>query len=293
VNLTLAEIAKIIKGTVIGKPTKVVSGFSSLYKASPDEISFLNKEISIEDISKIDAGAIICAHYQDTSKLNNLNLILVDNPKLSFSRLIRHIKDDTVEKGVHSSVIIKGEVKIDEDAYVGPNCILGDNVVIGTGCYLQGNVYINDNVYISENVNIGAGTVIGNEGFGYVKNENGNYEKVAHIGKVVIESNVDIGSNVVIDRGMLDETIVGKNSKINNLAHIGHNVIIKKNCLIKAGSIICGSSTIGSNVIIGPGAVINSHVKIGENAFVAMGAVVVKNVEPNSLVMGVPAKSKR
>lgn len=141
------------------------------------------------------------------------------------------------------------------------------------------------------NVSVGANCSIGLPGFENDKAENRESFLFPHIGNVIIESGVEIGSNTCIDRGSLDSTVISKNVKIDNLVHIAHNVIIHKNALIIANAMIGGSTTIGAGSWISPSSSLLNKIEIGEGAIVGMGSVVLKNVEPNAKVAGVPAKN--
>lgn len=151
-------------------------------------------------------------------------------------------------------------------------------------------VCIYPNVRVGKNVIVYSGAVIGSDGFGFAKNEQGKWEKFPHIGGVVIGDDVEIGSNTVIDRGTLDNTIIGQGTKINNLCHIGHNVEIGKNCIIGVGSYLGGSSKVGNDSWIALGAIIRNGIKVGKNVMVGMGSVVTKDIDDNCVVFGVPAK---
>lgn len=139
-------------------------------------------------------------------------------------------------------------------------------------------------------VKIGKNTVIGADGFGYVRQDDGTLLKMPHAGNVIIEENVEIGSNTCIDRAVVGSTIIGAGTKIDNLVHIAHGVKIGKNCLIVAGAVIGGSTEIGDNCFIGINASIKNKVKIGNNVTVGMGAVVLKDVPDGVTVVGNPAR---
>lgn len=143
---------------------------------------------------------------------------------------------------------------------------------------------------IDGSVKIGKGTIIGNDGFGYAREDDGTLLKMPHSGNVVINANVEIGSNTCIDRAVVGSTVIGEGTKIDNLVHIAHGVKIGKNCLIVAGSVIGGSCEIGDNCFIGINASIKNKVKIGNNVTVGMGAVVLKDVHDNVTVVGNPAR---
>lgn len=161
---------------------------------------------------------------------------------------------------------------------------IGDNVVIKNNVSIEGKVIIGNNTIIH------SGVVIGTDGFGYYQNEEGKNIKVPHYGGVVIGEYVEIGANTCIDRGTLDDTVIGNYVKIDNLCHIGHNCVIEDNSSIVALSMLGGSAEISKNSYIAPGVMIKNQLKIGENSLIGMGAVVTKDVEKNKVVAGVPAK---
>ena len=215
--------------------------------------------------------------------------IVVDDSKLAFSKIVREMFYQEQEIGIDDSAKIHKEAQIDNGVYIGPNCIIG-KCKIKNGTVLHGNVFVYDNVEIGENVLVQSGTVIGAEGFGFFKNENNQYEKFPHIGGVIIKKDVEIGSNTVIDRGSLGDTIIGEGTKIDNLVHIAHNVEIGKNVVIIASAEISGSVKIRDNSWIAPGAVVLDRISIGKNVVVGLGAVVIRDIEDNATVVGNPAK---
>lgn len=140
---------------------------------------------------------------------------------------------------------------------------------------------------------IGEGTVIGTDGFGYVRKDDGTLVKMPHAGNVIIEKDVEIGSNTCLDRAVIGSTIIGEGTKIDNLVHIAHGVKIGKNCLIVAGTIIGGSSVIGDNCYLGIGCMIKNKITIGANSFIGMGTVVLCDVPDGEVWVGNPAKFLR
>jgi len=210
---------------------------------------------------------------------------------LLFSRIARDLFVKMPEPGIHNS------------AYIHPEAIIGENVHIGAFCYISkcsigantiilNNVNIEDGVSIGENVYIKNGARIGQTGFGFVKNEMGEWEKFPQIGNVIIEDNVEIGANTCIDRGALSTTTIGYGTKIDNLVQIAHNVRIGRNCIITGNVSIAGSCNIGDNVWIGASSTIKNGLNIGSNTFISMGSVVINNLPPNSDVIGYPAEPK-
>ena len=217
-------------------------------------------------------------------------LIMVDNPKITFARIGNALFKKTVEYGVHPTAFVHPDALVHPRTYIGPFSYIG-RCVIGEGTIIYGHAHLYDNVKIGENVVIHAGTVIGADGFGYLKTESEEYENFPHIGGVVIEDNIEIGANTCVDRGSLGNTIIRRGAKIDNLVHVAHNVEVGENAIIIAHAMIGGSTHIGKNAWIAPTACLRDVISIGENAVIGMGAVVTKNVPNGETWAGVPAKA--
>ena len=186
------------------------------------------------------------------------------------------------------NVLIGKNVKIGSNCLIGHNSIIEKNVSIGNNCSIGSNVIIR-NTLIKSNVHILDGCVIGKKGFGFFADKNSNY-RYPQVGVVIIEDNAEIGCGSTIDRGSLSNTIIGKNTYLDNQIHIAHNVIIGENCIIAGQVGFAGSSTLGNNVMIGGQAGISGHLKIGNNVHIGGGSGVIKNIPNNTKVMGYPAK---
>ena len=186
------------------------------------------------------------------------------------------------------NVLIGKNVKIGKNCLIGHNSILESNVVIGSNCSIGSNVIIRNSI-IKDNVNILDNCVIGKKGFGFFPNNHQNF-KYPHIGMVIINDNAEIGCGSTIDRGSMSNTIIGKNTYLDNQVHIAHNNKIGDNCIIAGQVGFAGSSTLGNNVMIGGQAGISGHLKIGNNVQIGGGSGVIKNIDDNSKVMGYPAK---
>lgn len=193
------------------------------------------------------------------------------------------------DEGIHPTAVIESKIS-GKNVYIGPFVYIGKNVTIGNNCKINSNVSIYGNTVIGNNVIVDSCTVIGADGFGFEKNNSGKWEKFPHIGGVEIHDDVEIGANTCIDRGTLENTVIGKGTKIDNLVHIAHNVTIGTNCVVIAQSLIAGSCVIEDNAYIAMSVCVRNGIKIGKNSVVGMGAVVTKNVSPNITVFGVPAK---
>ena len=211
---------------------------------------------------------------------------ITDNFDVSVENIDKSEFKEKVKFG--KNVLIGKNVNIGSDCLIGHNTIIEKNVVIGNNCSIGSNVIIRNSI-IKNNVHILDGCVIGKKGFGFFPDKNSNF-RYPQIGIVIIEDNAEIGCGSTIDRGSLSNTIIGKNTYLDNQIHIAHNVKIGNNCIIAGQVGFAGSSTLGSNVMIGGQAGISGHLKIGSNVQIGGGSGVIKNIPDNSKVMGYPAK---
>ena len=225
--------------------------------------------------------AIVTAKFYPMSVCDNFDETAIDINKTVFK--------DKVKYG--RNVLIGDNVSIGSNCLIGHNTIIEKNVIIGNNCSIGSNTIIR-NTLIKNNIKILDNCVIGKHGFGFfpIKDKNLRYP---HIGIVLIEDNCEIGCNATIDRGSMSNTIIGKNSYLDNQIHIAHNVKIGDNSIIAGQVGIAGSSTLGNNIKIGGQAGISGHLKIGDNVEIAGGSGVIKNIPNNSKVMGYPAKNIR
>ena len=207
-----------------------------------------------------------------------------------FDTTVEYINNTELKKNVKfgKNVLIGKNVKIGKNCLIGHNTIIEKNVSIGNNCTIGSNVIIRNSL-IKNNVHILDGSVIGKKGFGFFPDKNNNV-RYPQVGVVIIEDNVEIGCGSTIDRGSLSNTIIGKNTYLDNQIHIAHNVKIGENCIIAGQVGFAGSSTLGNNVMIGGQAGISGHIKIGKNVQIGGGSGVIKNISDNSKVMGYPAK---
>ncbi len=212
----------------------------------------------------------------------------IDHPDLTLKKPNKK-KYPSVKFG--NNVLIGGSVKIGKSTIIGSNTILESKVEIGKNCIIGSNIIIKNSI-IGERVVIQDGCKIGQKGFGFIPSKNKNI-KFPHIGKVLIYDDVEIASNCTIDRGSIDDTIIGRNTYLDNQVHIAHNVKIGSNCMIAGQVGFAGSSVIGNNVSIGGQAGISGHLKIGNNVKIGGGSGVVKDIKDNETVMGYPAISFR
>ena len=208
----------------------------------------------------------------------------IDNPDLTLKKPNKK-KYKSVKFG--NNVLIGEKVIIGKCTFVGSNTIIEKNCKIGKNCVIGSNIVIK-NSHIGDRVVLQDGCNIGQKGFGFIPQKEKNL-KMPHIGRVIINDDVEIATNCTIDRGSVDDTVIGKNSYLDNQIHIAHNVKIGSNCMIAGQVGFAGSSKIGNNVSIGGQAGISGHLKIGDNVKIGGGSGVVKDIENNQIVMGYPA----
>jgi UDP-3-O-[3-hydroxymyristoyl] glucosamine N-acyltransferase len=225
--------------------------------------------------------SIITAKFYPNSINDDFDITVEDINKTEFNNLVMNGKNVLIGQNVSigSNCLIGHNTIIEKNVSIGDNCIIGSNTII-RNCLIKNNVRILDNC------------IIGKHGFGFFPNNNKNL-RYPHVGIVVIEENCEIGSGSTIDRGSMSNTIIGKNTYLDNQIHIAHNVRIGDNSIIAGQVGIAGSSIIGKNVKIGGQAGISGHLKIGNNVEIAGGSGVIRDIPDNSKVMGYPAKNIR
>ncbi len=283
-----------------------IKSLESLESAGDHDLTFLNSSKYQELSSKTKAAA--CITTSNLIKFLPEKCIKLDVKNVLFAvthaaRLFYPKADiDFPDENLVPSEDLKNLYK---DVKFGKNILIGKNVKIGKNSSISSNTIIESNVNIGENCVIGSfvsirnslilnnvyiqdGSRIGNKGFGFIPNRNKN-TRTPHVGKVILEDGVEIGANNTIDRGSLSNTIIGKNTFLDNHVHVAHNVQIGKNCMIAAQVGFAGSSIIGDNVLIGGQAGISGHLKIGSNVKIGGGSGVINDIPDNYQVMGYPA----
>lgn len=284
--MKVREIAEFVGGVVHGDSTADIRSVASLSSAGDGQLAFSE---NTERIPVCSAGCLIAPDTLPQDELNRaaIPVIAVRNPKLAFARAAAALHPPKRRAGfVHPTAIISDGARIGSGVYIGAYVTIGADAQIGDGSHLEcgtkigdgvsvgsrsiihPNVVVEDNCYIGNDVVLHAGVVIGADGFGYVRGDDGKYSKFPQIGTVWIEDDVEIGANSCVDRGALGETRVGKGTKIDNLVQVAHNVLIGSNCVVAAHTGISGSVVIEDDCVIGGQVGIADHVRIKKGAVI-------------------------
>jgi UDP-3-O-[3-hydroxymyristoyl] glucosamine N-acyltransferase len=298
----LSEIAKLLNGRLHGQDV-LIEGISTASSPLLNTLIIINRKI----IPKKDEFTAYIIDKKNLIDCSNKPFIEVDDLRLALKILVDvFYPADIIVDRIESTAIVDKTVKLKNPVYIGHytvidrgtlvgknTCIenfvhIGENTSIGSNVRICDSVIINENTVIGDDVTIYSGAAIGSDGFGYIR-EDEKYNKIRHIGNVIIEDNVEIGANTCIDRATLDSTIIGEGTKIDNLVQIGHNVKIGKHCIIIAETGISGSCEIGNNVIIGGQVGIADHVTIPDNTIIASKSGVIGTLEKSGVYAGFPA----
>jgi UDP-3-O-[3-hydroxymyristoyl] glucosamine N-acyltransferase len=305
---TLQELAHVVGGNLQGDGSLLIEGVTNLDDAGVRQITFAVPP-HLEQAIHSSAGAVIIP--PEAAMNFPKPAIVVENPRVAFTTLLELFTPKLViEPGIHSSAVIGKNVSVGKNAAILPHVVIADDVVIGDNAIVYPHVYIGQGVtighsaliypsvtirefcQIGHDVIIHANTVIGSDGFGFVTVK-GKHEKVPQVGNVVVGNNVEIGANVGIDRATTGSTVVKDGTKIDNLVHLAHNVVIGQDCFLCAQVGIAGSTQVGNHVIFAGQSGCNGHITIGDNCIFAARSAPIKDVPSGSFQAGFPARSHR
>ena len=309
-EFSASQIAAIVNGEIIGSSSVIVTDLAKIEEGQEGTLSFLSNPKYEEFIYTTKSS--ICIVNKDFIPVKplplSLTLIKVENSYTCFAQLLElydnlNKKEAKIEQPsfIDNSAVIGSDLYLGAFAYIGKNVEIGNNVVIYPNVYLGDNVKIGSNtilhpgvsIYfgckIGENCIIHAGTVVGSDGFGFAPDSEGVFQKIPQIGNVIIENNVEIGSNCAIDRATMGSTFIREGVKIDNLCQIAHNVDIGENSALAALVAVAGSAKIGKRVMIGGQAAINGHLSIADDTKIVGQSGVVKTVKEAVTLMGTPA----
>lgn len=304
---TIKEIAE-ISHTVLqtkGKENEQIQNVCSLDSATADDLCFFYDKKNKAKAQNIKAKACVTTTDLASFVPENVIVLISENPKLSFIELISAFyKEHSYEAHIESDAVISKTAKIGKNCYIGhhtvikdnvtigDNCTIGDNVVIEHGCHIGNNCRIESNASISyclmgNDCYIYTGARIGQDGFGFSV-VNGRHQRIPQVGRVIIGNDVEVGANTCIDRGALDDTIIGDGCRIDNLVQVAHNDKIGNYCILVAQTGIAGSCTFGDYVVCGGQTGFADHLNIGSGAQIGAQSGVMRDIEPGAIVMGSP-----
>ena len=317
-GIALGALAEKIGAELVDREMKerLIRGVSPIYRAREGDICYILSRRSKAELATCEASAVICDRALQSSIPSHIPVLLASAPNTAFARAgallhpeamkpqpvigtsgispaafidpTAHLEEGVV---VEPMAVIGANASIGAGTRIGPGAIIGQDVKIGRNCMIAGGASILC-AYLGNDVIIHNGARIGQDGFGYAPGPGGML-KIVQVGRVIIQDRVEIGANTTIDRGAMDDTVIGEGTKIDNLVQIGHNVRIGRHCGIVAKVGIAGSTRIGDGVMIGGAAAINGHITIGDGAQIAALSGVVGDIPPGERYGGIPARPMR
>lgn len=311
-EFTAGQISQMLGGEVVGNDNVVVNTLCKIEEGIEKGMSFLSNPKYEHYIYDTKASVVIVNKSFEPEKDIKTTIIKVDDAYACFAKVLDIYNEYMLNKeGVSSLSFISKTSTIEGEPYIGEFAFIGENVKIGQGAKIYPHVYIGDNVQIGDNVtffsgakvyhscvignncSINSGAVIGADGFGFAPLADGSFKKIAQIGNVILEDNVDIGANTTIDRATMGSTIIKKGVKLDNLIQIAHNVIIDENTVMAAQAGVSGTTKIGKNCFIGGQVGFAGHITIGDNVKIGAQSGIMSNIEDNASVLGSPSWNAR
>ena len=310
-TITAEAIAALVSGELIGDGSVAVTGVAPLDRAESNHISILSSAKYEPMLASTRAGIVLIdPEFRDATGTPAARIIVRQPLEKLLSLLPRLYPETRPQPGIASTArlgtgaiigervsigdyaIVGARATIGNDAVVGAHCVIGDGASVGDGSRLWPQVTIYPRTSVGARAIIHSGARIGSDGFGYVFRE-GAHHKIPHVGRCIVGDDVEIGANTTIDRGSIDDTVIGNGTKIDNLVHVAHNVRIGQKCLIMAQVGIAGSVTVGDGAILAGQAGISGHLSIGAGARLAAQAGVFGDVPAGETWSGYPARPHR
>ena len=300
-----------MKGILHGDPGIVVTAVAPLDRAGPEHLSFLASARYAPLFERSTAGVVLVAPELADAPSRAAARVVVEKPHDAMLSLLASLYPEPEHVAtVHPTAVIGRGVQLGDDVAIGPYVVIGDGarigagvcldahvvvgagVVIGAGCRIYPGAALYAGTTVGDRVRVHAGARLGSDGFGYVF-RGGRHEKIPHVGRCIVEADVEIGANTTIDRGSIDDTVIGAGTKIDNLVHVAHNVRIGRLCLIMAQVGIAGSVRVEDGVILAGQVGISGHHTIGAQARLAAQAGVFGDIPPGETWSGYPARPHR
>ena len=308
-NTSLSDIANLVQGVVVGDGSIPIFALSPIDDISPGTLVFAEGEHNLKIAEASEASAILVGQKTVHSKKP---LIQVPQPLKAFIKLLHYFAPpQKMSTGIHPTAVVGEGVRLGEQVFIGPYVVIGSGSVIGDHSILKSHIHIGHEVFIGNNttihphvtvydnchigarVTIHASTVIGSDGFGYSFVE-GRHLKVPHLGRVIVEDDVEIGANTAVDRATLGATVIGEGTKIDNLVQVAHSVKLGKHNILCGFTGIAGSSSTGNNVIFAANVGVSDHVRIDDGVVLGArtGVPPNKHLKGGTVYFGNPARPK-
>ncbi len=310
-GLTAQAVADLVGGRLLGDGGVLITAVGPIDRAGPGALTLAVSPRYAAALEASRAGAVLVPPALADSPAGPAARIVVADPYGSMVRVVRRLfPEATRPPGIDPTARIGPGCELGADVAIGPFVVLGRGVRLGDRCRLSEGVSIGDGVTVGEDtrmdarvvcysgarigrrVVLKAGAVISGDGFGYLSRGSG-HERIPHVGSCIIGDDVEIGSNSCVDRGSLDDTVIGQGTKLDNLVHVGHNVRIGERCLLMAGVGVAGSTRLGHDVVLAGHVGVTDHLTIGDRVQVAAKSAVIGNVPAGSVFSGHPARPNR
>jgi UDP-3-O-[3-hydroxymyristoyl] glucosamine N-acyltransferase len=308
-SVLLSDVADLVDGVLIGNAAVKIPFLSSINDIAPGALVFADNKENLKIAETSPAAAIL---VDETTTMSSKPLIQVKHPLKAFITLLHYFHPaPKITPGIHPTAVIGEGVHLGENLFIGPYVIIESGSFIGNHSVLKGHVYIGREVTIGEEttihphvtiydqcqigsrVTIHASTVLGSDGFGYIFSE-GRHQKVPHVGRVVIQDDVEVGANTAIDRATMGETLIGQGTKVDNLVQIAHSVKLGKHNILCGFTGIAGSTTTGDHVVFAANVGVSDHVRIDNGVILGArtGVPPRKHLKENTMYLGNPARPK-
>lgn len=305
----LRDLANLIGAELKGDENRLISKIEPLNQASAGAISFLTRAKYRSELESTSASAVILR--KEEAEACPVDCLIVDNPYLGYAKIAQLLYPEPERCGVMPSAVIASSAVVPESCYIGENAVIGEDAVlceavsvgagsvighsveIGKNSRIDANVTLYDHTVVGERVVILSGAVVGSDGFGLAP-DNGKWIKIPQIGRVILGDDVEVGANCTIDRGAIEDTVIGEGVKLDNQVHIAHNVKIGENTAIAGCTGVAGSTEIGKNCTIAGAVGINGHVKLADNVHITGKSVVTKSInKPGVYSTGTPLQTNK
>ena len=305
-SLTLAALAELVGATLRGDGAKVVTGIAPLKTAGPDDLTFLATDRFLNDLHASGAGAVLihAAHAQGVS----IPCLVTPNPRLALAKALDRMYPRTrPAPSIHDTAVVPASCIVGDDVFIGPYAVLGERVTVGNRCAIHAHAVVYDdvtlgddcvvhaNATVRERVTLGAhcivhnGAIVGGEGFGFAPRADGSWHPIRHIGAVRLGDFCEIQSNACVDRGALNDTVLGAGTKVDNLAQVGHGNQIGNHVLLCGQVGLAGSCTIGDHAVLGGQVGVADHLSIAGGVRLAAQSGVIADIEEPGNYAAAPA----